>query len=174
MPSGKCFKCAAPLASATVVAVASKAAHRAQAILAEAASGGLDPIRTDVLALVVVRAGLVAVDLRAEVALRGLMLGAEAEGVRSVAAAEPDEPSRSPLARLAHDKSEKHGERISMSLTRNPDNYTLQSDKSLRIKCTKTCFEHSEEYWYSQICPAKRLLLQCLLAWIGTASAIAL
>ena len=118
MPSGKCFKCAAPLASATVVAVASKAAHRVQALVAEAASGGIDPIRTDVLALVIVRAGLVAVDSRAEVTLRGLMLGAEAEGVRSVAAAEPDEPSRSPLARLAHDKSEKHGERISM--TRNP------------------------------------------------------
>ena len=114
MPFGKCFKCSSPLASATVVAVASKAAHRVQAVVAEAASGGLDPIRTDVLALVVVRAGLVAVDLRAEVALRGLMLGAEAEGVRSVAAAEPDERSRAPLARLAREEHlETHGERVS-------------------------------------------------------------
>ena len=114
MPFGKCFRCSAPLASATVVAVASKAAHRVQALVAEAASGGIDPIRTDVLALVIVRAGLVAVNSRAEVTLRGLMLGAEAEGVRSVAAAEPDERSRAPLARLAREEHlETHGERVS-------------------------------------------------------------
>ena len=89
MPFGKCFNCSAPLASATVVAVASKAAHRVQAVVAEAASGGTDPIRTDILALVIFRAGLVAVDSRAEVALRGLVHGAGAEGVRRVAAAEP-------------------------------------------------------------------------------------
>ena len=66
------------------------AAPVVQAAGAEAAFAGLDPIRADVLALVLVVAAELAVDARTEVALRGLVLGAEAEGVRSVAAAEPD------------------------------------------------------------------------------------
>ena len=75
-----------------MVAAASQEAHRVQAVVTEAASRGLDPIRTDVLArlVVVVAAAQLAVDACAHVALRWLVLIAEAAGVRSVAAAEPD------------------------------------------------------------------------------------